>query len=132
MLTEEGFENGLTFQHAEFGLGREDLYKEGDLFCHFQLDGSASVPGCIAEMLVQSQNDELCLLPALPDELKTGKITGLKARGGYTVNLEWSDMELTSAEIFAENDRQAPVIRLKNEIIDPANCKTVKFIRLEK
>lgn len=132
MLTEEGFENGLTFQHAEFGWGREDLYKEGDLFCHFQLDGSASVPGCIAEMLVQSQNDELYLLPALPDELKTGKITGLKARGGYTVNLEWSDMELTSAEIFAENDRHAPLIRLKNDIIDPANCKTVKFIRLEK
>ncbi len=132
MLTEEGFENGLTFQHAEFGWGREDLYKEGDLFCHFQLDGSASVPGCIAEMLLQSQNDELYLLPALPDELKTGKITGLKARGGYTVNLEWSDMELTSAEIFAENDRHAPVIRLKNEIIDPANSKTVKFIRLEK
>lgn len=130
MLTEEGFENGLTFQHAEFGWGREDLYKEGDLFCHFQLDGSASVPGCIAEMLVQSQNDELCLLPALPDELKTGKISGLKARGGYTVNLEWSDMELTSAEIFAENARHAPVIRLKNEIIDVANCKTVKFIRL--
>ena len=131
MLTEEGFENGLTFQHAEFGWGREDLYKEGDLFCHFQLDGSASVPGCIAEMLLQSQNGEIFLLPALPDELKTGKITGLKARGGYTVNLEWKDMELTSAEIFTENNRQAPVIRLKNEIIDPADCKTIKFIRLE-
>lgn len=130
MLTEEGFENGLTFQHAEFGWGREDLYKEGDLFCYFQLDGSASVPGCIAEMLLQSKNGEIFLLPALPDELKTGKITGLKARGGYTVNLEWKDMELTSAEIFSEKNKQAPVIRLKNEIIDPADCKTVKFITL--
>jgi alpha-L-fucosidase 2 len=130
MLTEEGFENGLTFQHAEYGWERKDFYMEGDLYCHFQLDGSASVPGCIAEMLVQSRLDEVDLLPALPDELKTGRVTGLKARGGYSINLEWKDGELTEAEIVSKTNNPVPVIRVRNEIIDIKDFKKVKFIRL--
>ena len=80
MLTEEGFENGLTFQHADYHWERNDLFMEGKLYCHFQLDGSASLPGCIAEMLVQSHTGEIHLLPALPDEFKTGKITGSEGK----------------------------------------------------
>jgi len=127
MLTEQGFENGLTFQHADYGWERKDFYMDQGLFCHFQLDGSASVPGCIAEMLVQSHLDEIFLLPALPDELKTGKISGLKARGGYTVNLEWKDGELTRADIFAEKGRLLPIVRHKNEILDLKSSKIVRF-----
>ena len=125
MLTEEGFENGLTYQHADYGWERNDLFMEGKLYCHFQLDGSASLPGCIAEMLVQSHTGEIDLLPALPDELKTGKIKGLKARGGYKIDLEWKKGELKRAEIYAEKESPVPVIRLGNKLIDPGrfrNC----------
>lgn len=124
MLTEEGFENGLTFQHADYGWEREDFYMEGDLYCHFQLDGSASVPGCIAEMLVQSHLDGIDLLPALPDELKTGRVSGLKARGGYIINIEWKDGELIRAEIIGES---LPLIRVTNQLVDIENFKKVEF-----
>ncbi len=131
MLTEQGFENGLTFQHSEYHWERKDLYKDGELYCHFQLDGSASLPGCIAEMLVQSHIDGIDLLPALPDELKTGKITGLKARGGYKINMEWQKGELIRAEIFAKKESPIPVIRLKNKIIDPEDSKIIEYIILD-
>ncbi len=94
LLTEEGFENVTTFQHASYHWQRQDLYMEGKLYCHFQLDASAAVPGCITEMLLQSHMGELHLLPALPDELHSGSIKGIKARGNYTVNLEWKNKEL--------------------------------------
>jgi alpha-L-fucosidase 2 len=129
MLTEQGFENGLTFQHSDYHWERKDLYKEGNLYCHFQLDGSASLSGCIAEMLVQSHLDEIDLLPALPDELKTGKITGLKARGGYKINLEWKKGELIRAEIYAKKESPIPVIRIKDKIIDLQDSKIIEFKR---
>jgi len=129
MLTEQGFENGLTFQHIDYHWNRQDLFREGNIFCHFQLDGTASVPGCIAEMLVQSHMDGIDLLPALPDELNSGKATGLKARGGYTINLEWRHGELIKAEILAGKKSPAPVVRVRNVPVDLAASKTVFFIR---
>ena len=130
MLTEEGFENGLTFQHADYGWERNDLFMEGKLYCHFQLDGSASLPGCIAEMLVQSHTGEIDLLPALPAELKTGKIKGLKARGGYKIDMKWEKGELKQAQIYAKKGSPVPVIRLGNKLIDLADSGIVEFKRL--
>jgi alpha-L-fucosidase 2 len=117
LLTEQGFENGLTFQHAEYSWERRDLFREDSLYCHFQLDASASIPGCISEMLVQSQSGEIHLLPALPDEFNTGEIRGVKARGGYTVDLEWKNGEIQQANILAIKDKPVPVIRYKGRII---------------
>jgi alpha-L-fucosidase 2 len=131
MLTEEGFENGLTFQHADYGWERNDLFMEGELYCHFQLDGSASLPGCIAEMLVQSHTGEIHLLPALPDEFKTGKVKGLKARDGYKIDMVWEKGELKNAVIYAGKGSPVPSIRLRNKLIDPADHGIVKFTRLQ-
>jgi alpha-L-fucosidase 2 len=131
MLTEEGFENGLTYQHAEFGWGRNDLSMEGKLYCHFQLDGSASLPGCIAEMLVQSHTGEINLLPALPDELKTGKVKGLKARGGYRIDMEWKDGELVTANIYGGKTSPAPSVLLKGKSIELTGSDKIKFRRTE-
>ena len=78
-------------------------------------------------MLVQSPTGEIDLLPALPDELKTGKITGLKARGGYKINMEWKEGELIKAEIYAMKQSPVPVIRIKNKIIDLKNSKIIVF-----
>jgi alpha-L-fucosidase 2 len=130
MLTEQGFENGLTYQHADYGWERPDFFMEGKMYCHFQLDGSASVPGCIAEMILQSHNGEIHLLPALPEEFKTGRVTGLRARGGYKVNVEWKESELVNAQIFTENEKLVPVIRLKNIKVNLANTKRIEVLKI--
>jgi alpha-L-fucosidase 2 len=131
MLTEQGFENGLTFQHADYHWERKDLYMEGNLYCHFQLDGTATLPGCIAEMLVQSHLEEIHLLPALPGELKTGRITGLKARGGYTINMEWKEGKLIWAEIYCKKESKTPAVRYNDKIIDLTDSKIIKLKRFD-
>lgn len=65
-----------------------------------QSDASYGYSAAVAEALLQSHAEELSLLPALPPEWRDGSITGLKARGGYEVNMSWKDGKLTQTELI--------------------------------
>ncbi|MGO3655622.1 MAG: glycosyl hydrolase family 95 catalytic domain-containing protein, partial [Sphingobacterium sp.] len=90
-----------------------------NLFCAhppFQIDGNFGGSAGIAEMLLQSHDGYIHLLPARPDAWKDGAFRGLKARGNYTVDLTWEDGEVTQFEIHGKTGDSVRVLVNGEEI----------------
>jgi len=68
----------------------------------FQIDGNFGAPAGMIEMLVQSQLGEINILPALPDALPTGKISGVCARGGFELTFNWSGGKLQQLTVLSK------------------------------
>jgi alpha-L-fucosidase 2 len=100
MIKENGFGNMMTAQVN-----------------NMQVDATMATPGLFAEMIMQSHDGFIHLLPAIPSEWPEGEVKGLVARGGYKVNIWWKNGQLEKAEVTVPQGMPEPKLKLNNKEI---------------
>ncbi len=91
----------------------------------FQIDGNFGCTSGIAEMLVQSYDGVIYLLPALPDEWEKGSVKGLKTRGGFTIDMDWENWNVKSLVVHSSIGGNCR-IRVANNLEGDAVLKRVE------
>ncbi|MDE5566948.1 MAG: glycoside hydrolase family 95 protein, partial [Muribaculaceae bacterium] len=100
-----------------------------DAHSPFQIDGNFGGTAGVAEMLIQSTPESIILLPALPDAWANGSFKGLRARGAYTVDAEWSHGKVTRFTIYSDKGGATTVFA--GEVAYPVYIKSQESVTVE-
>lgn len=96
----------------------------------FEMDGTTGLCTGVAEMLLQSHNGVIRLLPVLPEQWSRGYVKGLRARGGFELAITWEENELAEAEIFSEHGGSCVLIHKDKKL--QMQCEKGKRYLLDK
>lgn len=117
-----------AYKHVYLLLQKSTLRNLFDTHPPFQIDGNFGGTAGIAEMLLQSHGNVIHILPALPSGWSKGKITGLKARGNYTVDMEWELGVPVNVTLVARKAGPC-VLRYKDSLVK-LDCEAGKTYKL--
>ena len=92
----------------------------------FQIDGNFSGAAAVVEILLQSDENEIRLLPALPDAWNEGSVRGIRARGGFEIGMKWSHNQLTEVTVSSLNGGLCQLITNVPLKMDASGIQSVK------
>ncbi len=116
--------NPVGFGHGKGGGG---IYPNMlDAHPPFQIDGNFGYTAGIIEMLMQSHEGYIDLLPALPSTWKEGSIKGIRSKGGFVIDMKWKDGRLTEASILSEQGGNCRLHTAQKATVKGSRAKTAQ------
>jgi len=100
----------MAYENLQALLRKSTLSNLFDTHPPFQIDGNFGATAGIAEMLIQSDKGIIRLLPAIPSAWNNGEVKGLCTRGGFVVDMKWSNAKITEVKIYSERGGKCNII----------------------